>query len=160
MNLTAVIINVLALIALVVAFIVSKEKAVQSLKNAVKSFFKILPMALIIVLAIGLLLGFVSPEMISQFIGDQTGILGVLLVGIVGAVLHIPALISFPLAASLLDSGASVAAVAAFITTLTMIGTITLPLEIKELGKELALLRNGISFVIAIIIAVIMGFLL
>ncbi len=83
-----------------------------------------------------------------------------MLVGVVGALMHIPALLSFPLAASLLYNGASISAVAAFITTLTMIGTITLPLEIKELGKKMAILRNGLSFVIAIIIALIMGAIL
>jgi len=83
-----------------------------------------------------------------------------LLVGVVGALMHIPALLSFPLAASLLYNGASISAVAAFITTLTMIGTITLPLEIKELGKKMAILRNGLSFVIAIIIALVMGAIL
>jgi len=41
-----------------------------------------------------------------------------------------------------------------------MIGTITLPLEIKELGKKMAILRNGLSFVIAIIIALVMGAIL
>ena len=64
------------------------------------------------------------------------------------------------LAASLLDGGASISVVAAFITTLTMIGTVTLPLEIKELGKKMALLRNGMSFLIAILIAFIMGAIL
>ncbi len=160
MNITIIIINGIAIIGLLIAFIVNREKAINSLKMAGKSFFKILPMTLIIVLVIGLLLGFVPPEQISRFVGEQTGIVGVLLVGALGAILHIPALISFPLAASLLASGASVAAVAAFITTLTMIGTITLPLEIKELGKKIALLRNGISFIIAIIIALIMGAIL
>lgn len=74
--------------------------------------------------------------------------------------MHIPSLIAFPLAASLLKNGASITAVAAFITTLTMIGTITLPLEIKELGKKVALLRNGLSFIVAIVIALIMGVIL
>ena len=74
--------------------------------------------------------------------------------------MHIPALLSFPLAASLLEEGASVSVVTAFIITLTMIGTITLPIEIKELGRELALLRNGISFVIAILIALVIGVIL
>jgi uncharacterized membrane protein YraQ (UPF0718 family) len=160
MNITAITINAIALVGLVIAFVKSREKAVKSLKMAAKSFFKILPMTFIIILAIGLLLGFVPPEQISAFVGEQTGIWGVLLVGAVGAIMHIPALISFPLAASLLENGASVAAVAAFITTLTMIGTITLPLEIKELGKTLALLRNGISFIIAILLALIMGAIL
>ena len=160
MNVTAVIINAIAVIGILIAFIKNKEKAIESLKMAGKSFIKMLPMVFIIIIAIGLLLGFVPPEQISRFVGDQSGAGGVLLVGIVGAIMHIPALLSFPLAASILESGASVTAVAAFITTLTMIGMITLPLEIKILGKKMALLRNGISFVIAILIAFIMGMIL
>jgi len=117
-------------------------------------------MVFIIIIAIGLLLGFVPPDQISTFVGDQSGAGGVLLIGLVGALMHIPALLSFPLASSILENGASVTAVAAFITTLTMIGMITLPLEIKILGKKMALLRNGISFVIAILIAFIMGMIL
>ncbi|MFO8132849.1 MAG: permease [Thermoplasmatota archaeon] len=160
MNVTAIIVNGIAVIALIAAFYKDRVKAIRSLKTAAVSFIRILPMVLIIVLFIGLLLGFVPPEQISRFVGEQSGIGGVLLVGAVGALMHIPALLSFPLAASLIESGATVTAVAAFITTLTMIGTITLPLEIKELGKRLALLRNGLSFAIAIAIALIMGLVL
>ena len=80
--------------------------------------------------------------------------------GFLGAIMHIPSIISFPLAASLIRSGASVTVIATFITTLTMIGTVTFPLEIKELGKEMAALRNGISFIIAIIIGIIIGVIL
>jgi hypothetical protein len=41
-----------------------------------------------------------------------------------------------------------------------MIGIVTLPVEIKELGKGMAVLRNGLSFFIAIVIGVLMGWLL
>lgn len=67
-----------------------------------KSLFKILPMIFIIVIVVGLLLGFVPPDQISKFFGEQTGILGVLVIGGIGAILHIPSLVAFPLAASLL----------------------------------------------------------
>ena len=160
MNVTAIIINVIAVVGLFIAFAKDKDKTIKSLRIAGKSFIRMLPMVFVIIIIIGLLLGFVPPDQISRFVGEQSGMTGILLVGAVGAVLHIPALLSFPLAASLLEDGASVSAVAAFITTLTMIGTITLPLEIKELGKKMAILRNGISFVIAIIIALIMGVIL
>jgi len=160
MDATVIVINAIAIISFLIALLKDKEKAKKSLVIAGKSFIRILPMMFIIIIVIGLLLGFVPPEQISKFIGNQSGIVGVLLVGVVGAIMHIPALLSFPLAASLLEGGASVTAVAAFITTLTMIGVVTLPLEIKELGKKMALLRNGISFVIAIIIALIMGAIL
>ena len=114
-------------------------------------------MLIIIILLIGLLFGFVSEEGLQQFIGDQSGPLGVLLVAVTGAVLHIPALLAFPLSASLLAKGASITVIATFITSLTMIGVVTLPLEIKELGGRFTALRNGTSFVAALTISVLMG---
>jgi uncharacterized membrane protein YraQ (UPF0718 family) len=72
----------------------------------------------------------------------------------------IPALISFPLAASLLRSGATVTTIAAFITTLVMVGFVTAPMEVKALGRKFTLLRNGLSFVAALIIAGLMGVIL
>ena len=160
MNSTTIFINIFTMSCLIFAFIKDRAKTKRSLILAVKSFFRIIPTVLIIIILIGLLLGFVPSSEISKIVGEQSGAGGVILVALFGAILHIPALISFPLAASLLKSGASIVAVAAFITTLTMIGTVTLPLEIKELGKKIALLRNGISFIIAIIIAFIMGAIL
>lgn len=160
MNLTTILINVFAFSCLIGAFIKDRAKTKQSLKVAVKSFFYILPTVLIIIIFIGLLLGFVPQSQISKIVGEQAGSGGVLVVALLGAILHIPSLISFPLAATLLKTGASVTLVAVFITTLTMIGIVTLPLEIKELGKKMALLRNGISFVIAIIIGIVMGAIL
>ncbi|MDK2954037.1 MAG: hypothetical protein PWQ27_1420 [Kosmotoga sp.] len=157
---TAIFINIFALSCLIFAFIKDRKKAKKSLIVALKSFFHILPTMLIIIVFIGLLLGFVPQSQISRIVGKQAGFWGILVVASLGAILHIPSLISFPLGASLLESGASVTAVAVFITTLTMIGVVTLPVEIKELGKKMALLRNGISFIIAIIIALIMGVIL
>lgn len=160
MGTAAIIINLLALGCLIFALIKDRGRAKQSVGVAVKSFIRILPTVLIIVVIIGLLMAFVPPGQISRFVGDQAGFGGVLSIAAMGAVLHIPSLISFPLAASLLQSGAAVASVAAFITTLTMVGLVTLPLEIKELGGKIALLRNGLSFIIAIAIALIMGVIL
>jgi len=92
MNMTALIINSIAIIALIIAFIKNKEKTITSLKIAGKTFIMLLPMIFIIIIIIGLLLGFVPPDQISRFIGEQSGFGGVLLVGIVGALMHIPAL--------------------------------------------------------------------
>ncbi|NLX74993.1 MAG: permease, partial [Synergistaceae bacterium] len=45
----------------------------------------------------------------------------------------------------------------AFLTTLTMVGIVTFPLEKKEFGTKFTAIRNGFSFIFAIIIALIMG---
>ena len=157
---TAVIINLIAAGAFALAFVYNRRQALQAVKAALKMLLGILPMLLMIILLIGLLFGFVSEEGLRSFIGEQSGPLGVVLVAVVGAVLHIPAILAFPLSASLLAKGASVTITAAFITSLTMIGVVTLPLEVKELGGRFAALRNGSSFVAALIISLLMGVLL
>jgi len=64
------------------------------------------------------------------------------------------------LAGSLLRSGATIMTISAFITTLVMVGVVTAPMEIKSLGKRFTLLRNGLSFIGALVIAAIMGVIL
>lgn len=157
MSPTAITINALAAAALIAAIVKSRKKTVMALKSAWKMFLSMLPMLIIIILLIGLLFGFVPEEDLKSFLGDQSGPLGVLVTAVVGALLHIPALLAFPLVASLIEKGASVTVAAAFLTTLTMIGMVTLPLEIKELGKKFALMRNGLSFIAALIISYLLG---
>lgn len=155
--LTVIIINLIALVWLIFSVIKNKSKTKESLKIALKTFLRTLPNIIIIIIFIGFLLGFLPPNIISRVVGEQAGFLGILITAVLGSVLFVPALISFPLAASLLKGGASIMSVAAFITTLTMVGVVTLPLEIKEMGKKMTILRNVFSFVFAIIIALIIG---
>ncbi len=159
-NYTVVFINSAAVLGLIISFYKNKQKTRQALKIALKGFIKMVPAILILLILVGLVMGFFKPEVISSLLGDQSGVLGIVLASIAGAILMIPSLIAFPLTASLVESGASIMVAAAFITTLTMIGFVTLPIEIKEMGKKLTLLRNGISFIIAVVIALLMGALL
>lgn len=160
MGLPVIFINALALGCLAVSFFRDRTRSLHALAIAARSFLKILPMAFIVVIFVGLLLGFVPERLISRTIGRGSGLVGILVVAAVGAVLYIPSIVAFPLAGSLVKSGASVAAVAAFITTLTMVGLVTLPLEVELLGKRLALSRNAMSLVLAVAIALIMGMIL
>ena len=46
------------------------------------------------------------------------------------------------LAGSLVQKGAHLIAVAAFLTTLTMVGLVTMPIEIEHFDKKFAIIRN------------------
>jgi len=116
-------------------------------------------MILLVIILIGLIFGLFSNK-IELLFGNESGLWGFFLIAIIGSVLHLPSLLAFPLAASLLAEGAAVGSVAAFITTLTMIGIVTLPLEIRTLGKKFAIYRNLFSFVFALIIAILMEVIL
>jgi uncharacterized membrane protein YraQ (UPF0718 family) len=58
------------------------------------------------------------------------------------------------------DAGASIVPAVAFLTTLTMVGVVTFPLEKKEFGLKFAVMRNTLSFISAIAIALVMGVVL
>jgi uncharacterized membrane protein YraQ (UPF0718 family) len=146
--------------ALFVLALHDRAKAGQALRVAIKSFVSIFPSMLAVVGLVGLLLGVVSPEVISRYLGQGAGWWATIIAALTGALMYIPSIIGFPLAASLLRSGASIATIAAFLTTLVMVGTVTLPLEFKHLGKKMALGRNLLSLVFAFIIGIVMGIIL
>ena len=151
---------IIVLSALGVLAVRDRAKARQAVRVAIKSFFGILPSMLAIVGLIGLLLGLVPPQVIGTYLGEGAGGWATVAAALIGAVMFIPSLVAFPLAASLLRAGASVATIAAFLTTLVMVGTVTLPLEIKHLGKKMAFGRNLLSLLFALVIAVVMGMVL
>jgi len=142
---------------LVISFIKDKKKTKMSLKKAWKAFENILPELLVVILLVGVLLAALNPEVISNIIGANSGWLGVMFAAVVGAVTLIPGFVAFPTAAMLLQSGAGYMQIGAFISTLMMVGVVTMPVEIKYFGKRLTVLRNVLAFVFSFIVAYIIG---
>lgn len=112
-----------------------------------------------ILFLIGLLLTFIPPEAIEAALGQSNVVLATVLAAVVGSITLIPAFVAFPLVGSLVQAGASILPAVAFLTTLTMVGMVTFPLEKKEFGRKFAIYRNSLSFVFALLIAWMMGVL-
>lgn len=149
-----------ALLGLAASFAKDREKTRLALKKAWRSFENILPSVLAILLFIGFILTFLDAEAISKLIGADSGILGMVIAAVVGCITLIPGFVAFPLAASLLAAGAGYAQIAIFISTLMMVGVATLPLEIKCFGRRVAIKRNALSLVLAVITSCVIGGLL
>ena len=154
---TTVALYVITGFALIVSFNKSKEKTKLALKKAWKSFENILPQFLTILVIIGIMLAILTPEQISRLIGNESGWLGVLVAALIGAITLVPGFIAFPLASALLKSGAGYMQIAAFISTLMMVGVVTFPLEMKYFGKKATLIRNAEAFIFSLIVAYIIG---
>jgi len=155
-----IILYIVAISLLILSFVKDRGKTKAALKKAWKAFENILPQFLAILLIIGMVLSVLNAQTISQLIGKQSGWLGVLVLGFLGAITLIPGFIAFPLAASLLNSGAGYTQLAAFVSTLMMVGIVTMPVEMKYFGKKATLLRNGLAFVFSFGIAAVMGVVL
>ncbi|MDF2597081.1 MAG: hypothetical protein K0R69_3422 [Clostridia bacterium] len=149
-----------AFTALIISAFKSKQKTILALKKAWKSFENILPQFLAIILIIGIMLSVLTPDQISRFLGSESGWLGVMIAAIIGSITLIPAFVAFPLAAALLSNGAGYMQIAAFVSTLMMVGIITIPVEIKYFGKKATLLRNLFAFIFSLIVSALMGVLI
>lgn len=151
------ILYVVTLVLLILSYYKDKGKTKKSLKKGLKSFENILPQFLGVIVLVGILLSIFNPEIISKLIGNKSGWFGVFIAGVVGALTLIPGFIAFPTAAMLLDSGAGYMQIGAFISSLMMVGVVTIPVEIKYFGKRLAIYRNLIAFIFSFIVAYIIG---
>jgi len=140
-----------------VSFVKDRQKTKMALKKAWKSLERILPQLLGIVFLVGIILALFDAQTISTLIGSDSGFLGILISAIVGAVTLIPGFVAFPTAALLLENGAGYMQVAAFVSTLMMVGVATAPVEMKCFGKKLTLIRNIMAFVFSILVAFIIG---
>lgn len=147
----------LSLGLLLFSWLKSREKTLKALKKAWKSLENIMPQLLVVFLLVGLLLAALEPAFITRFIGEGSGWLGVLAAALVGSVTLIPPVVAMPMAAMLVDAGAGYLQIAAFISTLQMVGIVTLPLEIRHFGRKAAILRNATAFLFSFAVAALMG---
>ncbi|NLN83577.1 MAG: permease [Firmicutes bacterium] len=144
-------------VAFLASLLKSKEKTKKAMIKAWRAFENILPQFSAILLLIGIMLAGLTPQQISSLLGDQAGFWGVLLAIALGAITLMPGFVAFPLAAALLQNGAGTMQIAAFISSLMMVGIITMPMEIQYFGRKGAFLRNGLALVFSLIVAVVMG---
>ena len=150
----------LAIVGLVFSFIKDRKKTKLALMKALKSFENILPQFLSILVIIGLAFAILTPETIQKLLGANSGVWGVLAASLVGSITLIPGFVAFPLAAALLHSGAGYMQIAAFVSTLMMVGIVTIPMEMKTFGKRATIIRNVSAYSFSLIVALVMGVVL
>jgi uncharacterized membrane protein YraQ (UPF0718 family) len=153
---TIIIIYSLVAVSLIISLAKSKEKTKKAMHVAGKAFVKTAPSLLAVLGIVGLTFGVLDEQTISSLVGEEAGFSDTIIAAVLGAITLIPSLVAFPLAGSLLRSGATVVTISAFITTLVMVGMVTAPMEIKTLGKKFTILRNSLGFLAALLIAAIM----
>jgi len=142
------------------SLIKSKKKTLEAMKKSKGMMGNMLGEIIGIIFIIGLVLTFIPPESIKSVLGSSNTFLATIVAAIAGSVTLIPAFVAFPLVGSFVNVGASIIPAVAFLTTLTMVGVVTFPLEKKEFGLKFALTRNILSFISALLIASVMGVIL
>ncbi len=143
-------------VALLVSFIADRKKTGKALRVTIRKLQRILPgyMHLLILLSFVLL---VSDSLIVKFLSASSAWVGLVSGLLMGSITMIPGFIAYPLAGVLVEQGVRMMVVAGFVTSLMMVGLVTFPVERNYFGTRLALIRNGLALLIAVIISVLMG---
>jgi uncharacterized membrane protein YraQ (UPF0718 family) len=155
-----IVLIVLTIICLILSFIFDKQKTKMGFKKGLKMFLNLLPVILVLMIAISVVLFFLPNEIIVRYLGEGAGSISYIIAALIGSIALIPGFIAYPLSGILVKSGVSYSVIAVFITTLMMVGILTLPLEAKYFGLKTAIIRNSLYFVGALIIGLIIGLIM
>lgn len=124
-----------------------------SIYRAFKNFGTAFPLFLGIILLLGLLRTYVTPQLISSiFQGAMFS--DTILGSIFGSLSAGNAVTSYIIGGELLKEGISLFAVTAFIVAWVTVGVVQFPAEAAILGKRFAIARNLLSFIFSIIVAI------
>ena len=149
----------LTLAALLLSFLKDPVKTERALRSGFRALASLTPRLLGMVALVALALALLPPDLLSELF-QQNGVAGFALVSVVGSLVTMPAPVAFPLAGTLLKLGVSLPSLAAFITTLTMVGVVTAPLEAAHFGRRFTVMRQLLSFMLAVSVGALMGVVL
>ena len=144
-------------VALAVSLAASRHKTLAALRLTVTRLAKIMPAFLVMLVLFAVAVTLVPPETIRGLLGQDSGALGVAIAALIGSITMAPGFIAFPLSGAMLKQGVPYMVLAAFTTTLMMVGVLTYPLERQYFGRNVTLIRNGVSLLIALVVAAVMG---
>jgi len=142
---------------LLISFIINKQKTIKAIKISFIKFKKIFPVFITMLTLVSVILFLFPDKVISNYLNNYSKFISVLLASFIGSITLMPGFVAFPLSGILLTKGVPYMVLSAFTTTLMMVGIITFPLEKEYFGVKVTVIRNIISFFIALIVAIITG---
>ena len=155
---SVLIIYIITAVLFLVSLCADRRKTAASLKVAFRRFTRIAPSFLVMLILVAVVLSLIPDQLLVRVMARESKWSATLAAAGLGSVSIMPGFIAFPLCGLLLERGALFMVLAAFSTTVMMVGVATFPLELTYLGTPLALIRNMVSLVVAIIVAIAIGF--
>lgn len=135
--------------------VVSPQQAARASEVGVRSFVELIATLVTVFVFVGLFQVWITDDFVMKHLGEGSGMRGLAIGALIGTLLHGPLVGVFPLMKALLKKGAKTAVIVAIASTWA-IKLPMIPLEIGLFGWRFALLRNGLLFASAFIMAPLM----
>jgi len=131
----------------------------SSIFKSAKSLWKSFPAIIGTILLISLITT-VIPKNFYIILFNKSGVLSPLIGSLIGSISAGTPITSYILGGEFLEQGVNILAVTAFLVSWVTVGLIQLPAESMILGKKFALYRNISAFILSIVVAIIVIFIL
>lgn len=146
MLIPTIIMGVLAVILFVVAYMKGGDLHLQGLKATYKLMLEIMPLLIFSFIVASLVQLVIPRELLSRWVGVESGLRGIIIGTLAGAMTPGGPYVNLPIAAGLLKSGASISTMVAFLTGWSLWAIHRLPMEIGILGWRFTLIRFACTF--------------
>lgn len=146
MVIPTIIMGILALILILVGYIRGGGEHIQGSKAALNMIIEILPLLIFAFIVAGMVQILLPHELLSRWIGEESGMRGILIGTVAGGLTPGGPYVSLPLVAGLLRTGASVGTMVAYITGWSLWAVSRLPMEVGILGWKFVIARLATTF--------------
>ena len=146
MVIPTIVMGTLAITLLVVGYTKGEGQHLLGMKSAASLLITILPLLIFAFTAAGMIQVLLPRELLSNWVGVKSGIRGIIIGTVAGGLSPGGPFVNLPVAAGLLQAGASVGTMVAFLTGWSLWAVARLPMEIGILGWKFTLIRIACTF--------------
>ena len=146
MLIPTMVMGVLAFALLTIGYVRGQGQHLVGLKSAFDMIIEILPLLVFAFIMAGMVQVLLPRELISKWVGAESGMRGILIGTISGGFSPGGPYISLPIVAGLLRAGAGIGTMVAFLTGWSLWAVSRLPMEIGILGWKFAGIRIACTF--------------
>ncbi|MCA9945494.1 MAG: permease [Anaerolineales bacterium] len=159
MDFTTVLLIIVAILFILLAYQRHDGSLLIGLRSGGQTFLKLIPLFIAVFIIVGLSEVLVPKELVSRWLGEQSGWRGILLASGLGMVMPPSIFVSFPLAATLYKAGAGIGAGVAFVTSWSLLTLFRMPLEVSIVGLRPTLIRMAVGLIFPVIAGFMADFL-
>ncbi len=146
---------IISLEILLVIYLFNSHVAIKTVENATSSFLQMLAVLPPIMILLGLMDVWISRETLIKYMGNNSGVTGILIAMAIGSIAAGPMYAAFPFTAVLIKKGVKFSNIIIFMNAWCVTKVSTLLFEVSALGFKFTMAR----LIIDIPGVIIMGFL-
>ena len=141
-----IIMGALAVIFFLIAYYKGEGQHIIGMKSGLRMTVQILPLLIFAFIVAGMVQVLVPREILSEWVGEESGMRGIFIGTVAGALAPGGPYVSLPVAAGLLQAGAGVGTMVAFLTGWSLWAFSRLPMEVGIMGWKFTLIRIASTF--------------